>query len=182
MAGNEKQRNATSQAVVNLRKAMGKTQQEFAVFVLDCAISTLARYETSDPPRGEALLKLAEVASSNGLDGLANSFKGFYLGEVASTLDFSGFIVPSSEDVPIHGWRLRKLNGLDEVIADHIFEHVLTSLSAPDTLERDAATAAIKRLYESAETFGNQYELRSGITIKRLAANYHNMPKKGTQL
>jgi transcriptional regulator with XRE-family HTH domain len=73
-----RQKSPVSQALADLRKAMGKTQQEFAVHVLDCAISTLARYETSDPPRGDVLLRLAEIADKAGQQGQAEAFRAAY--------------------------------------------------------------------------------------------------------
>jgi hypothetical protein len=41
---------------------MGMTQQRFAVEVVKTAIGTVAVWETSNPPHGETLLRLAEVA------------------------------------------------------------------------------------------------------------------------
>ena len=38
------------------------TQTRFAVEAVKVAISTIARWETSDPPHGETLLKLAAIA------------------------------------------------------------------------------------------------------------------------
>jgi transcriptional regulator with XRE-family HTH domain len=82
----EKQRSAASQAVLALREAMGKTQQTFAVEVMKTSIGTIARWETADPPRGDALLRLRSVAREAGLDHLAQWFERIWLQEVHRAL------------------------------------------------------------------------------------------------
>lgn len=57
-------RTQASRAVIALREALGLTQQRFAVEVLGSALNTVARYETTNPPHGAALLRLAAVAQS----------------------------------------------------------------------------------------------------------------------
>jgi transcriptional regulator with XRE-family HTH domain len=59
-------RSDAATALVRLRELLGKTQQEFAA-LSETAISTIGRWESYDPPRGEALLRLAEVAEQSGL-------------------------------------------------------------------------------------------------------------------
>lgn len=68
MHKHEKPRHAANDAVAALRKAMGLTQTSFAVEVMKVAISTLARYETSTPPRGDVLLQLASIAGREALE------------------------------------------------------------------------------------------------------------------
>lgn len=51
-----------SQALKALRKALGMTQTTFAVTVAHLAVTTVARYETSHPPKGDVLLRLAAIA------------------------------------------------------------------------------------------------------------------------
>jgi transcriptional regulator with XRE-family HTH domain len=64
-----------SVALVLLRKHMKMTQQEFAVQVLEGAITTVSRYETGNPPpRGDVLLRLAAVARDHGRPDLARIF------------------------------------------------------------------------------------------------------------
>jgi transcriptional regulator with XRE-family HTH domain len=52
----------TSEALVELRRAMNMSQAQFAVLVLDVAITTVARYETSHAPEGDLILRLARIA------------------------------------------------------------------------------------------------------------------------
>jgi transcriptional regulator with XRE-family HTH domain len=63
-----------SQAVKQLREALGQTQQQFAQ-TLHTAITTIARYETGRAPQGRFLARLAEVANQNNLTDLAKSFR-----------------------------------------------------------------------------------------------------------
>jgi transcriptional regulator with XRE-family HTH domain len=53
-------------AVRKLRQALGETQQQFA-FRTQTAIRTIARYETTRPPKGKALVQFLELAKANGL-------------------------------------------------------------------------------------------------------------------
>lgn len=62
MTDNDKRRNPTSNALIELRKAMGMTQAKFAVLVLDTAITTVSRYETTHPPQGDQILRFREIA------------------------------------------------------------------------------------------------------------------------
>lgn len=57
-----KKRHPASEAVLALRHAMDMTQVEFAVHVLHTTPTTVARYETNNPPHGEALIRLARIA------------------------------------------------------------------------------------------------------------------------
>jgi transcriptional regulator with XRE-family HTH domain len=85
MARHKKTRGAASRAVIDLRNSLGKTQQEFA-HALKCAISTVARWETKDPPKGDALFQLAEFAKKQGHTYLGQHFELMYLDEVRANL------------------------------------------------------------------------------------------------
>jgi transcriptional regulator with XRE-family HTH domain len=66
-ASNEKQRTATSQALIELRKAMGLSQQRFAVEIMNVAVPTIGRWESNAPPESpEALERLAAIAYAMG--------------------------------------------------------------------------------------------------------------------
>jgi transcriptional regulator with XRE-family HTH domain len=69
----EKTRSELSRAVVELRKALGDSQQQFAGR-LRIAMTTIARYETSRPPKGKALATMARVAEEIGRKDLADEF------------------------------------------------------------------------------------------------------------
>jgi transcriptional regulator with XRE-family HTH domain len=82
----ERSRSKLSLSVIELRKALGETQQEFAAR-LDTAITTIARYETSRTPSGEVLVQFMTLALAHGKDDLAELFR-------AALSDQLGYEVP----------------------------------------------------------------------------------------
>jgi len=74
-----KKRDEASETLIALRRAMGMTQAQFAVVVLETAVTTVARYETSHPPQHELLLRLANIARQHGHDDLYGRFNFLYL-------------------------------------------------------------------------------------------------------
>jgi len=70
-------RPASALAVIELRNALGKTQQELA-FQISTAIGTIARWETRGCS-GEALLFLARVAREHEKMNLWRKFNALYL-------------------------------------------------------------------------------------------------------
>lgn len=86
MNGAGKKRNAASRAVKELRETLGKTQQAFANEIR-AAVTTVARWETSNPPpRGDTLLKLARIAYRRNLTRLATDFTLLYFEEILPQL------------------------------------------------------------------------------------------------
>jgi transcriptional regulator with XRE-family HTH domain len=63
-----------SQAVTDLRTRMGQSQQEFAN-ALGVALNTIARYETRQPPRGDMLARLTDIAKEHGFHDLVDQFQ-----------------------------------------------------------------------------------------------------------
>lgn len=70
-----------SEALKALRAALGETQQQFAHRV-GMAITTIARYETSRPPRGSVLVTFANIAEENGLHEIATRFNNAIIREM----------------------------------------------------------------------------------------------------
>jgi len=66
-----------TQAVRNLRVALGDTQQSFA-HRLGMAISTVVRYESTRPPRGKMLVQFERLARKHGLKKIALIFQGAF--------------------------------------------------------------------------------------------------------
>jgi DNA-binding transcriptional regulator YiaG len=104
----DKPRDEASQAVIALRNALNMTQQEFAVEAVKTSIGTVAVWETNRPPRGDALLKLADVAWNYGQTGLSDRFETLFLEDVVPRLrslgidvmhgDGSGFVLQRYRD------------------------------------------------------------------------------------
>lgn len=87
-------KSAASQAVLALRTRLGQSQQRFAEQTLKSSIMTVSRYEGKFPPRGEALLGLAEVADKGALVGLRDTFRQLYLDEINQKLTFAAIVLP----------------------------------------------------------------------------------------
>lgn len=86
MRSYDKQRDDASDAVIMLRNALGKTQQQFAVEVVKTSIGTVAVWETTRPPRGDTLLKLAEIAWKHGFYDLSDRIETLFLDDVIPRL------------------------------------------------------------------------------------------------
>lgn len=71
----------TSQALISLRSRLGDNQAEFAKRV-GLAIQSIARYETSNPPTGRALIHFAKLAKETGAVDEAQILREAYLSEL----------------------------------------------------------------------------------------------------
>jgi transcriptional regulator with XRE-family HTH domain len=142
MKGNEKIRNAAREAIIELRKSLGKTQQSLAVDVLKTAVTTVARYETSHPPSGEALLRLANIAADHGKIELSEEFKFLYLEEVLQTLNFNLIVSKAQPGRDTKGYLILRLSGQQEI--DDAIE-LIRKRSRPSAYDksRDALNAAV---------------------------------------
>src|SRR5665213_1785660 len=65
---------SVTEAVKELRIRLGETQQSLAT-KLKIAISTMVRYETNRPPRGEALVRFMKLAGAHNLVELERIFQ-----------------------------------------------------------------------------------------------------------
>jgi len=81
MKTTKQQTSSVSEAVRNLRLALGESQQAFA-YRMKTAIRTIARYETIRPPKGKALSELFSVATEIGNQALATVFRGALTAEM----------------------------------------------------------------------------------------------------
>src|SRR4051794_29254 len=106
MRRREKPRDIASDALIALRTAMGLTQQDFAVKVMDnAAVSTIGRWETHGPPRGDTLLRFAQIADeqarvcTNLQDQLrflliSGTFKKLYLDDMREEMEGELILLP----------------------------------------------------------------------------------------
>ena len=69
----KRSKNPISEVLVQLRQALGENQQQFANRT-KTAITTIARYETSRPPKGKALAQFARLANEARRPDLAARF------------------------------------------------------------------------------------------------------------
>lgn len=87
-ADEQHQKDPVSQAVRDLRTALGESQQAFA-YRMKSAIRTVARYETVRPPKGRALAELQQVATDTGHHKLATIFKDALIAELGTAGHFA---------------------------------------------------------------------------------------------
>jgi hypothetical protein len=150
MRDHEKPRGAASELLITLRKAMGKTQQTFAVEVLKTAIGTVARYETSDPPQGELLLRLQEIADEHGLPRIGFQFELLYRKEMQKKL--SAPLVVFDIDSPTRekeGHLSLLLRGNNAIRAAYNLILLMGDLDNSDPKYRQNAIAAIDQLEDA---------------------------------
>jgi transcriptional regulator with XRE-family HTH domain len=132
MGRHRTKRKEASNAVVALRKLLGVTQQQFASEVLKVAISSVARWETKDPPHGETLIQLADIAERNGVGlhhtkgqpfmELGSVFRRLYLDEVRANLGGGQIIgAVETETRPGYAYLFVKLEGADQIKAAREF-------------------------------------------------------------
>ena len=95
-----------------LRRELGDTQQRFA-HRMKMAISTIVRYESTRPPRGEVNDQFHKLARSNGLFELASAFKRARL-----SARLSGIPLTIEENIWCHAlldlMRNRRLPGIEK--------------------------------------------------------------------
>ena len=82
-------RNPVSEAIIKLRDALGETRQAFANRI-EASVVTVARWETSRPPSGKMLCKLAGIALEANRPDLALAFRMAQAGEIATGEDTAG--------------------------------------------------------------------------------------------
>jgi transcriptional regulator with XRE-family HTH domain len=151
-----KKRDAASDAVIELRTAMGMTQAQFAVREMKTAVTTVARWETTHPPRGETLLRLAGVAGRRArrqvLAGafmhkmleLRDTFRVLYAEQVHRNLGVELMTVPAG-----YGYLLKKLEGPEEWAAAASFMCLLSGFRSTDPETKQAAVAGFKAMREA---------------------------------
>lgn len=150
MNDHEKQRHATSSALVALRQAMGKSQTSFAVEDLKVAISTLGRYETSTPPTGDVLLQLSEIAKRENRMDLYFTFVGSYLEQQLEKIhgELYFFASPTTGRSRRSYLVLETLN-TEESWAAKDFLYVIKGLRSPNPKHNRTARAALKALHKT---------------------------------
>jgi transcriptional regulator with XRE-family HTH domain len=153
-----------SEAVRELRARLGWSQQSFSNR-LGVALNTIARYETSREPSGEALLKLDHIALLNHHWDLSSLFQIHYLDDVLKDFNHHVVKIPATDSEPSRGYLLLKLRGDQELRYAHILDMLLTLSRVKDAdvsqKARDLLLEADKWLVEEmglAPTFSKQPE------------------------
>ena len=96
----KQQTSPVSEAVRNLRLALGESQQAFA-YRMKTAIRTIARYETTRPPKGKALSEFYRVAAEIGNQDLATLFRDALSAETGVAGKFLQLGALASYTIPV---------------------------------------------------------------------------------
>jgi hypothetical protein len=115
-------------------------------------LNTIARYETSREPSGEALLKLGKIATLNHHWDLSDFFYTRYLDDVLKDFNRHVVHVPATDSEPSRGYLQLGLRGDHELRYAHIF-NMLLGLSRVEDVDvnkkaRDLILQADKWLVE----------------------------------
>ncbi len=142
-----------SVALVQLRKSLNTTQEEFAKLA-NVSKVTVARYETTHPPTGDTLLHISRVAARNGEMASSASFKRLFLLDTVTKIgkDPQGFVDFSSSLAGDRGMLFETLHEHEEWAYAAAFHHVLNQFRSPGPNGRNAR-AALKALFSAAIDF-----------------------------
>jgi transcriptional regulator with XRE-family HTH domain len=166
------ERAAASKAVRELRELIGYSQTELAGR-LDVSLGTVARWETSNPPQGEVLLKLADIAKAEGVEALRPSswlalraltvrFQVIFADELINFAPAKLIWEPASVDRNAHGYLFMKIDAPEGLRAASSFLSLIPALNSKSKDVRDAAIAIADRLVEDVEKLDGS-EIVKGI-------------------
>jgi hypothetical protein len=170
----KKTRDDASQALIDLRTKMGKTQAAFAVEVLKTAVTTIARYETSHRPPGDVLIRLSDIAREHGFHELASKFRLFYLEDVLKVIGSQITMVPEEGSTPAHGYLTTFLSDELEVRLAQAFILIRARLKSPDSKVKRKAVSAVES-FEKASREGENPAIGESMDAFRSVV----MQKKG---
>jgi hypothetical protein len=179
-----KERSPANRLVVALRKALGITQVELARDYLKCAWGTVARYETTHPPKGDALLKFFNVVDLSAaevekefraakemrvkeellkkcdhLHQLGDRFLALYFEEQLDTLPKTLFFMSPTRWQEPCAYLIAKLKGGDAYLAALAFLNLKAWAEGTDERKSAAAQAAIRALKQESVRLGESPDL-----------------------
>jgi len=162
MDNDETKRHEASELLIRLRSLMGLTQQRMAVEQLHCAVATVGGYETNRPPRGDALVALAEIAerATMGRDGrdpvtkelsvIASRFRELFMEEMAAKVGGQFVIFPASDREDMHGYIVQHLKGQKQLLFMQRASQIAAALDSTDPAIRKIADEASAYLRDAA--------------------------------
>jgi transcriptional regulator with XRE-family HTH domain len=145
-----KSKSEISELVIRLRNSLGESQQAFSNR-LGLALQTIARWETSGQPKGEALLTLARVADEQNQPELAQGFQDAYAREIADFLRRVrvGAVLPDFSDPSgSTGVVMMKFNSQEQRRYARMFMLLLAALSSSDPKVVENARRRLNRVLE----------------------------------
>jgi hypothetical protein len=154
-----KTRSEASVELIWLRKCLGLSQAEFAVKLLDVCPMTISRMETVNPPEGEMLFKLSQIAEDETMKGGANNeelwrlaerFRVMYLEELVGKIREPLTIV-SRRGRASQGFLVTPLANKDAIVVGQYATKLLKAFRSKNIAKRKAARKMIERAITEAE-------------------------------
>jgi hypothetical protein len=158
-----KERDKASQALIDLRIAMGMSQGEFADNVMGLSEISIARYETSHPPRGEQLIRFAEIADQQGrlakdnhrrqysFAMIADRFRVLYVAGLVDSAPAQLTMVRASTEEPEHGYLLTKVEGEQGLRSAQNYLSILAALRSSSKAARAIAEKLVDQMEEAVD-------------------------------
>ena len=162
---------------------MGKTQAQFAVQVVETAVTTVARWETSHPPQGDLLLRLGEIAQQQGMFDLRNVFRKLYAKEAVRKLGFDLMRIQETETEPAHGYYFKHISGELALSGIQDFNILLSQLESPNPKVKRNAISLLSVLREGVRKFENPAvgEIHDALLPARAGQPLSSAPKSKQQ-
>jgi transcriptional regulator with XRE-family HTH domain len=176
------ERAASSKAVRELRELLGFSQTELAG-VLDVSLGTVARWETSKPPRGEHLLRLKKIADSHAvslgeeekwsaLADLAAQFAKLYMQEVIESSP-EKYMVIRRKGEPTHCLLAMKIEGEEATDAVISLVYLIKASAGKNPSKRAKALQLLASFEDQADEITMPArDYRDRQRIKDMAARY----------
>lgn len=124
-----------SKAVRDLRERLGESQQAFSNR-LGIALNTIARYETTRDPSGQALEQLSDMAFARQYPDLGYLFYFRFLEGVLGNYPMRVTSIPATDGKPSRGYLVLKLSGDDELRYARLFETLFLASRSPSLGKR----------------------------------------------
>lgn len=173
--GKEKFRDPASVALIELRQALNKTQRDFAAEFLHTTATTVARYETHSPPRGDVLLQLADIAKQEAdspriklsrrmqLQEISETFESLYINNSRERLDPNKHVW-TSHGLDRYALLFRRMTGSREIAAGMYCSLILDVIASDyktvsDKYFKALKDLAIKSRVELGKAIGSEDQL-----------------------
>ena len=176
------------------------SQAQFGAEVLGLKEITIARYETSHPPKGEQLLRLQEVAQElagkyeeklhhrppaeekmrtveklHRFIALSRQFTALYMDELLKQHPRTFTPIPATASEDAHGYLLTKVIGVEGIIAAECFVALQKGLTSTNLKKRKIAVGLLKKMEEA--TFELQGTNRQNREWRRSSWQYFGVAR-----
>ncbi len=141
-----------SEALRDLRTALGDSQQDFA-YRMKTAIRTISRWETIQPPRGPVLLKFIALAQKANRPDVATLFQRAHTAELE--LDPFNFVGKAhyehGHDGSYWGFLLQWFEGQEQARYGQAFQAAFMAVTRPESYANPPSPETIARARQALE-------------------------------